>query len=161
MLYQFLCLFIIYELWKFQLALHNFFIDVVRSFCWISKRKDSTQKLIQTDSKWPKINKIIISLPKNNIRGHIMRCPYNRKSLAHLIVFSPYNFWCREIDEFHVSLRVNHKILRFDISADYLVILEVLKNKDDGCSIEYAIFSGKKTNISDYLIEILSTNVLL
>ena len=158
--YQFLCLFVVDELRKSELTLHDFFINIVWSFSSISKRQNPTQELIQTNSKRPQINKIVIPFSKNDIRSHIVRSANNGEGFTHLIILCPDNFRSSQINQLHVSFWINHKILRFDISANYLIIIEIFKDKDDSCSIKLTILCWQQTYVPHHFIEILSTDIL-
>ena len=82
------------------------------------------------------------------------------EGFAHLVIFCSDNLRSRHVYQFKISFGIHHKILRFDISADYLVVIEVLQNKDDACSIKLAVISWEQTNFPHDLIEILSTDIL-
>ena len=77
-----------------------------------------------------------------------MRRSYNSKSLAHLIVLSPDNLACRKIDQFHIPFHIYHEVLRLNIPAYYLVIIEVFQDQYDTSPVKLTIFSGKQTNAS-------------
>ena len=55
-----------------------------------------------------------------------MRRADDSEGLAHLVVFSSDDLGGREVDELHVSLGVDHEVLRLDVPAHYLVVVEVL-----------------------------------
>lgn len=90
-----------------------------------------------------------------------MRRSDDSEGLAHLVIFSPDDLRGRQIDELHVSLRVNHKVLRLDIPAYNLIVIEVLQDLDDTRSVKLTILCRKQPNTSNNLIEILPAHILL
>ena len=68
-----------------------------------------------------------------------MRSSNNGESFAHLIILGPDNFRSSQINQLHVSFRINHKVLRLDISANNLIVVEVFKDKDDSGSIKLTV----------------------
>lgn len=90
-----------------------------------------------------------------------MRCPYDGHSLADLVVLRAYDLGRAEVDQFQVALGVHHEVLGLDVSADYLVIVEVFKEQDNTGRVELAVLRREETDVTHHLVEVLSTNVLL
>lgn len=90
-----------------------------------------------------------------------MWCPNNSESLAHLVILSPDDLGSRKIDQLHVALRIHHEVFWLDVTADYLVIVEVFQYEDNSCSVKLTVLSGEQSNVTNDLVEILSTHELL
>jgi hypothetical protein len=45
-----------------------------------------------------------------------------------LVIFCSNDLRSRHIDQFKITFGIKHEILRFDVSADYLVVIKVLQN---------------------------------
>jgi hypothetical protein len=50
------------------------------------------------------------------------------EGFAHLVIFCSNDLRSRHIDQFKITFGIKHEILRFDVSADYLVVIKVLQN---------------------------------
>lgn len=141
--------------------MHNLLVYVIWALCGIAKRKDPAEKLIQADAERPEVNKVIIAFSKDDVGCHIVGGSDNGKGLAHLVVLGADDLRSREIDELHVALGVDHEVFRLYVPADYLVVLEVFEDEDDGCSVEDAVLSGKQADVSDNFVEIFPADILL
>jgi hypothetical protein len=161
LLNEFFGLFVIDKLGELKLTLHNFLINVIRSLSRIAKGQDPTQKLIQADTERPKINQVIVPLTQNDIGRHVMRGANDGEGLADLVVFGSNEFCCGHVDEFHVPFGVDHEVLWFDVTADDLVVVEVLQNEDDARTVELAVFSGEQADLAHDLVKVLPAHVLL
>lgn len=53
---QFLGLFVVNKFWKFELALHDLFVDIVGALCGVSEGQHPAQKLIEAHSERPQIH---------------------------------------------------------------------------------------------------------
>lgn len=140
---ELLGLLVVDELRKFELTLHDLFVDIVWTLRRITKGQHPAQKLIKTNPKRPKIHKVVVALAEDDIRCHIMRCSYNGEGLAHLVVLSADDLRGREVDELHVSFGVDHEVLGLDVTAHDLVVVEVLQYLDDACTVELAVLCGE------------------
>lgn len=90
-----------------------------------------------------------------------MRGANDGEGLADLVVFGSNEFCGGHVDEFHVPFGVDHEILWFDVTADNLVVVEVLQNEDDARTVELAVFSGEQANRTHHLVKVLPAHVLL
>lgn len=48
---EFFGLLVVDELRELQLTLHDFFVDIVRALCRVTKGQNSAQELVETDSE--------------------------------------------------------------------------------------------------------------
>ena len=101
---EFLGLFVVDEFWKFELALHDIFVDVVGTLCGVSEGQHSAQKFIETHSERPQIDQIIVPLAEDDIWSHVVRSADDGEGLAHLVIFSADDLGGGEVDQLHVAL---------------------------------------------------------
>jgi len=99
---QFLGLFVVDELRKFELALHDLFVDIVGALCGVSEGQHPAQKLIETHPQRPEIHQIVIALAEDDIGRHVVGRSDDGEGLAHLVVFSADDLGGREVDQLHV-----------------------------------------------------------
>ena len=90
-----------------------------------------------------------------------MRGANDGERLADLIVLGSDEFCGGHVDEFDVPFGVDHEILWFDVTADDLVVVEVLQNEDDARAVELAVLSGEQTDRAHDLVKVLPAHVLL
>lgn len=98
-----------------------FLINFIWIFSILTKGHITSHKLIQHNPKRPKINRIIIPLPWQYFRCHIIRRPNNRKCF-------PWHFGidfltCSHIYQFKISILTYHNIFRFKIPVHYWVCM--------------------------------------
>ena len=90
-----------------------------------------------------------------------MRSSNDGKSFTDLVVLRSDEFGSRHVDKLHVTFWVDHKILWFDVSADDLIVIEVLKDQNNAGPIKLTVLSWKQSNGSHYFVEILTTDIFL
>lgn len=90
-----------------------------------------------------------------------MRGANDGERLADLVVFGSNELGSGHVDQFHVPFGVNHEVLWLNVTADDLVVVEVLQNDDDARAVELAVFGGEQANRAHDLVKVLPAHVLL
>lgn len=140
---KFLGLLVVDELWELEVLLHYLFVNLVWPLRGVPKGQRATEKLIQTHPQRPQINQIDIAFTQDNIRCHIMRRANNSKGPCQFISdIGLGDLGGGQVNKFEVAVRVNQKVLGFDVTADYLYVLEVLEDKNDDRAVELGVGGG-------------------
>lgn len=65
------------------------------------------------------------------------------EGLAHLVIFSADDLRGREVDKLHVSLGVDHEVLRLNVAAHDLAVVEVLEDLNYACPVKLTVLCGE------------------
>jgi hypothetical protein len=78
-----------------------------------------------------------------------------------LVIFRSDDLSSRQVDELHVALGINHKVLRLYVATHDLVVVKKLQQRNNTTSVELAVLSRQQSDRTHYLVKILPTNILL
>ena len=90
-----------------------------------------------------------------------MGSAYNSESLFHSTILILTQHLCSwQVDQLQVTSMVNHEVFRLDVTADDSFLGKVLKNENNGGSVELTVLSRKKSYRFEDVIELSTIDVL-
>lgn len=106
--------------------LENFLINFIRVLCILSERHIAGHELIQNNTQWPQVYRVIVTFSWQDLWGHVVWSTDNGESLSG-------NFWidflaCSHINKFKVAVLTDHNILRFEVSVHDWVRMQCLES---------------------------------
>ncbi len=97
------------------------------------ERRNSTQHFVKDTTESPPVHRFPMSLLLYNFGRQILRRSTNWKRV---FVWLYFHFWKSEISNSYISLRVYKNILRFQISIDNIVWMQIFKCQEYLSSIK-------------------------
>ena len=88
-----------------------------------------------------------------------MWCANNSESPEILVLLIFEVFGNAQVNEFEVSLFVDHETVWFHVPQNYLVRVQVFQNQDHVGSVELGVVSVQKTDFTDHRVKVLPDHV--
>jgi hypothetical protein len=157
---KFLGSLICHKLRKLKLIPHDLLINFISVVSCIAKGEIPTHKLVHHDAQWPKISHVVVAFAQDDIGGHVVRGAYYSVSLPYWFTLLGHFLSNCHIDQFEIPIKINHKVLRLDISGNDRIFKQILQDGDDTSGVELPISWGKKPDFLHHFIKIFPLHKL-
>lgn len=138
--------------------LQNFLINFIWILSILTERNITSHKLIKYNTKWPQINRVIVTFTWKNFRSHVIWSTNDCKSFSGSFVIKFLTG--SHIDKFQVTILANHDVFRFEISVHNGIGMHSFESMEHDSTVKSWLWRSKETNDSDDIKEFHSVNEL-